>query len=490
MTTQLDVLLAERALATGRAQLRATVRHVHLSKRPMFLVAFQPAAEPFSALGVALGQSAKDVIKAVVIEPRNRTLLFRAMLPVAQRFNAWMRSFAGERVPIGRNDDDDRERTVDAPQLIVANSGMVNLLEHWGRRFAYLQTSGAEPADPALVEFGRHLQFLAGHASMPGQAIVVPATALLRRHFRTGQSDLEDENLAALDAWVAPPAGTTGQAASLNVEDIAVGPLLQPDDDNEAHGLIANFGKERKGSTDEALVRRLEPALHALMAPHLNRAFGLVSRAPKHVAELPEGSSVAGRWVDDCIAYTGHVDWTSSGGFRRARDSAQRAARLRLRLEKAQGRLEAEEAADDPLTMAGYELIGKAIHGRIVSVDPSHKDGPRKIRPLIVLETEHPSLIPSAKALWWSERPGQLRAEVVSTASHGKGSRVTLKVTAGMRGDLPVKSKTAWFCQLSASSGGPSLPIPKEVPWTHKAQFSSTPATIETGPSDRWEETP
>src|SRR5262249_15705282 len=147
-----------------------TVRHVHLTDDPMGLVVFQMAHEPFSALAVAMGRGPTDMQWSVVIEPRNPHLLFRAFTPLARLFCAWFRSFShpGERL-VRRSGP--RERAMNGPQLWVPNGATVDVLARWGRRFAYQSTEGPLAADVALVEFGRHLQFLSDQARVPGQAL-------------------------------------------------------------------------------------------------------------------------------------------------------------------------------------------------------------------------------------------------------------------------------------------------------------------------------
>ena len=56
-------------------------------------------------------------------------------------------------------------------------------------------------------------------------------------HWATGQSALEDSNLAALLAWIDPPTGQTGALAALDAEDPELwppaGPATDPEFDNK-----------------------------------------------------------------------------------------------------------------------------------------------------------------------------------------------------------------------------------------------------------------
>lgn len=492
MNSHVDLILAAEAVRRGRAQRRTTVRHVHLSDRPFGLVVFQMAHEPFSALAVGFGASADELESAVVIEPRNPHLLFRALTPLARRFCEWFRTFAHPRERIARRAGTSFERALDAPQLWVSNGTTAEILSRWGRRFAYQRTDGPLPADPALVEFGRHLQFLGEQVRVPGQALVVPATVALRRHWITGQSELEDANLATLDAWIDPPRGLSGFDAAARLEDDAVGPLLQPNDENEIFELIGELNSERRGSTDTALCRRLASRLEEKCAPHVQRAWRLVWRTLDREREFSAGQSVGDRWAEDRRAYTDHFDWTDGGGRRRARDSARRAAQIRLRLEAAQTRLDAQEANDDPLVMAAYELAGKAFTGIVREVDREHREqGPRRMvrRPLLTVETEEPCVMPDGIELDWSADHRVCGCVQAIEPMRSGGSRIVVKIVAGMNLELPARGSLVCFSGLSTASG-PRLPIPQQIPWTHRPSESPVVAPVDDPAAPSWEGAP
>jgi hypothetical protein len=206
---------------------------------------------------------------------------------------------------------------------------------------------------------------------------------------------------------------------------------------------------------------------------------------------FPEGATVPQRWTDDRQAYTEQLDWIDGGGRRRARDSARRAARLRLRLEGAQARLEAQEAVDDPLVLADYELVGKAVTGTVVAVDMSHREpGPRRQvqRPLITLESVEPSSMPMGKTLWWTADPGRVGGVLRDiTPSQAGGSRITIMITSGMRGTLPALGARAGFSVLTPRQG-PSLPLPQTLPWTHEPPAATDPTAIDDSARPGWEE--
>ena len=446
------------------------------------------ANEPFSALVIAFGFEPERPRIEVVLEPRNRTLAYRALTVVARAFVPWFRSLHRPQPPQKSPGED----SSDAPQLVVPNEATVELLGRWGRRLAYLSGSGDMPVDPLLPEMGAHLQFLTDHSRIPGQSLVVPMTSLLRRHWITGQSSLEDENLAALDAWIDPPAGKHGYEAASAVEDVGVGPLLQPDVENEIFEIIRTLNQARGGSTDPSLCGRLRPRLEGALQTHVQTAWKLLWKCADRERQYSEGTHVGGRWSGDCRSYATHLEWMTTGARRSARDSVKRAANLRILLEDAKDRIDAQEAFDDPLTMAQYELSGRAIRGRVLSVQPNKEIGPggrRHVsRPLITIELEGRALIARGKELWWAGHDGVQGIVTAVTDSPRGGFEVTLKIVTGIRGRLPAVGETVCFSTLTTGSGL-RMPLPKEVPWTHQPSSDATRRGMDEGSGAQWEGT-
>src|SRR5262249_52145570 len=190
-------------------------RHRHIARRPLALVLWQLGAEPFTAAAVAWGLRPADRNLVVPGEPRDRELAFRALAEVGRAFNRWFEAGHDEM----------------APQVVLLNRGNLRLLGRLGRRLAYLPTDGARPADPELVRFGWHLKFLSDHARFPGQQLVLVLSDLLTSHWITELSELEAQNLAALDAAVDPPGGKSAHTAAFVAEQTEIGPAPTAKDD-------------------------------------------------------------------------------------------------------------------------------------------------------------------------------------------------------------------------------------------------------------------
>jgi len=98
-------------------------------------------------------------------------------------------------------------------------------------------------------------------------------------------------------------------------------------------------------------------------------------------------------------------------------------------------------------------------------------------RPLVILRSPDPCVMPLGKELWWSEQPAG-REYVLEDLrpAPGGGSLVTLKLmTSSGSASLPTVGKEAFF-SVHKTAPGWLAKLPLEAPWTHQA--SATPATV------------
>jgi hypothetical protein len=476
VTGIVQMMLATRAFRSGRAQRSALFRHRHLVETPLVLAFWQLGAEPFSAAACAWGVKRHGMSLRVAGDPRNRDLAFACLLELARWFNPLFERSARRREKLTSRTGREWGRAVTAPQVIVPTTTTIDLIGRLGRRLAYLPSDGPRPVDPALARLGAHFQFLAGHARMPGQQLVVAMDALLRDHWETPQSSVERGSLAALDAWIAPPAGTHGFSAAAAAERRPVGPTPGTDDER-LEPLVAAFHRARGGSTDPGTIAPLLPPLERHYGALLGNTWNLVWRALDRERAVPEARSVARRWAVDREDYTRHMDGLELGIRRRARQTARQAAEHLRRLETAAQLLAAEEACDDPLRMLPYLLAQKAVQGKIVAIDREHRELATKrsvVRPLVTLEIDEPCTIPVGKELWWTERTLGAPFEVRRV---DKRRLILLAPTANVA-HIPPVSAHACFSVLDTNQFYPR-PLPNEAPWTHVAPGDGSPVDIE-----------
>ena len=341
--TVIDAVLAAHADRAGRAQRSSSYRHRHLIDNPIGLVPWHLGAEPFTYAAIVFGESPNQFDLVLPGKPRERRLLFPVTLKLAIWFNALFEAAWADRIATG--DAWLPEKATDAPQIWVPNEGAVTVLGKLGRRLAYLPTEplpdGPPPADPALVGFGRNLEFLAAHATRPGQQLVVAASSLAASNWVTEQTVGERANLMALDAWIDPPDGQHGFEAAIAVEHVSTGPLPPPATEQDVAGMIQTFNRGRRAENAAQMRHALE------QQTELYRE--LTQRLGRHVAghrarrDWPEEPRfVARRWQSDIDAYSQHMSWLSgpTEGRRRTRQTVRQAISTRTQAEQSKALVE------------------------------------------------------------------------------------------------------------------------------------------------------
>ena len=480
--SHLDALMAAEAAGTGRGRRISTLCHRRLSSEPMVVVLWQLGAEPFSAAAIGWGTSQDSLRSAVAGDPRNRTLAFRALFEFARQFNPWFEAPARETETISRRRGDDIIVATDAPQVVVGNAATLALLGRLGRRLAYLPTDGDDPADPALVRLGRHLQFLHEYAHMPGQQLVIVLTELMGSNWATGQTGVERQSLSALDAYIDPPAGVHGFEAAAAAERIPVGPLPSGEDDERLEPLVTKLNEARDGGTDPDVVAPFVETIAAHYASLLANTWELVWRCFRREAEYPEAASCERRFFEDRREYTNHIEWVvAKSGRRRTRKSARQAVRYLARLEGAQERLLADEALDDPLRMIPYLLDGKAVRGVVRLIDREYMEVAkvqRVRRPLVVLDCDEPCRMPVGKKLYWTGEADGPDWKIHAVRNSGSRSQVTMKLMTSSPHAMPPLDQAACFSILTNRSPYVKL-LPREDPWTHRDSSAVPAADLE-----------
>jgi len=370
------------------------------------------------------------------------------------------------------------------PQLLVPGTAGVEYVRLLGRSMRFRRTAeqdpgAAYPAPPRVPLLGRWLTHFGERARVPGSSLLLPMTQVLRRHWATGQSDLEDQHLGALLAWIDPPPGVPGAEAALHAELARdgeglllrppAGPATDPVFDNKRLApATARYDAGRPGAEDE---------IRALLESQLRPTWDAVWQGVDLLRALPEGERVAERWKRDRWSFTAHRDRVRAGEPPQPRrDDAVTAARKLVARETAQAQLDAQEALDDPLVMAGRRLAGEAFEGEVVEVVMEHSQAkvPRP-RPLVTVRTEdRPLLAEGAKAHRVLADGRSQPAEFVAHVPGAEGE-LTLRLTGGMgrgkvpdEGTVPEKGdRVLWTLFEHAPRGGPELPDPERTPWTH-----------------------
>ncbi|WP_326822436.1 hypothetical protein [Streptosporangium sp. NBC_01756] len=467
----LTALAQLRAVRDGIAQRITTVRHCHIAPRPMVFIPLKLAGEAAAPLAAMVGTDPDHPRLLVVPQPRNRDLRFSFAADLAEVLLPYVEGFEKTTETVEKKGGEPYERCLDAPQILVPNRSAAAFVGLLGRSTRFRRADGPYPVHPSVPLLGRWLTYFADRAHQPGSCLMLVATEALSAHWATGQSGLEDANLAALLGWIDPPEGMTGRRAAEEAEDPLLwppaGPTTDPGFDNEVLGPAVRAYEE--APTDRA-VERVVQALR----PQLEPTWRLMWRAADLLRALPEGGRVKDRWDADRGSFTRFVERIAEGGAPQARrDGAVSAAARLAGLERARASYDVQRAYDDPLIMAEYRLTGEAFSGTVTAADPEHTEGEgrsRKLRPLITVLTGDPVRLTPGTAVGSPERRGHA-AEIVESTD----GEITLKITKGMgRGKVPVPGavpepgeRVSYTSLTDDFQSSAALPDPERTPWTH-----------------------
>ncbi|MFF6999350.1 hypothetical protein ACFY93_31035 [Streptomyces sp. NPDC008313] len=498
------------AVSRGRATATATVRHRHLSERPLVLVPLTTAGEAGAPLGALVGTDRDAPRLLAVPQPRDRDLRFAFLAELADVVLPYVDAY-GDAVEAAERSETDPETgkrvkvevdlCVDAPQLIVPSRAGVEFVRLLGRSMRFRRTAEQEPeaphpAPPRVPLLGRWFTHFGERARVPGSSLLLALTDLLSRHWATGQSSLEDQHLGALLAWIDPPDGLSGAEAAHRAElgrdgrgqllCPPAGPATDPAFDNRLLApAIERYDRARTAlaaaedgvEADDRLgaLTGAEREIRALVESRTRPTWDAVWHGLDLLRTLPEGAHATDRWTRDRWSFTGHRDRIVAGEPPQPRhDDAVTAANKLATREREQARLEAQEALDDPLVMAGRRLAGEAFAGEVTDVVMAYSDGKRPSpRPLVTVRTDDRPHLGERGKVYRSLGGKPQAAQYVG--QEDDGALIVLRIVDKMgRGkepepqSVPEKGDRVCFTLFEHEQrGGAKLPDPDETPWTH-----------------------
>jgi hypothetical protein len=464
------------AADTGTAQPTCTVRHVHLSRRPLVFVPLTLAGEAGAPMAAMVGTDPAAPALLVVPEPRDRDQRFAFAAELAAVVLAYIESYLAAQEPVGGREQG--TRYADAPQLLVPNPAGIAFTRLIGRSTRFRRTEGPYAVAAPVPVLGRWLTFFTERAEHPASSLMVAATDALAAHWATGQSPVEDRNLGALLGWIDPPPGMSGAQAAAAAEDPVrcppVGPATDPTFDNEVLEQRILAVRTARITGDGRAYDRAKAALTEALATQLAPTWTLMWRAVRLLRDLPEGGHVSSRWDADKAAFTWHAEQVRDGGPPQPRrDGAVSAARRLASLERVLAMVAAQRAFDDPLVMAEHRMVGEAFAGQVTAAEPDRIDASgrrRVLRPRIAVQTGDEVPAEPGITLTSSARPGQ-KARVITVT----GPQVVLELQGGMGrsltpepGSVPGVGEQVCYAAFSdAWQPPPAFPEPEETPWTH-----------------------
>lgn len=485
MSTVSTLARAE-AMVTHTAQPIAAFRHRHLSDRPLVLIPLMMAGEAAAPLGVMVGTSKYSGGQVLTVpQPRNRDQRFDFAARLGQIVMDYVDSFRTDRVDSpGGSEEEAAGRFSDAPQILVPNRGGITAIRHLGRMTRFRQVDGPSPVDPVIPEAGYWFTMLAEQAEYAGSSVLIAMTDLLSELWATGQSSMEDQNLACLVGWIDPPTGMTGLQAGLEGEDPMIwppaGPSTDPDFDNKVLAPAITAFDAASAAGDEAAQARAEARLHTLIAAQLKPTWNKMWQGLALARAIPEAPRTQRRWERDCTEFTKRSDYLAEGGRPQPKhDYPIRAASRLSDLEAAATDFERERALDDPFALADLRCSGAAFSGIVQDVDPDHKvmsDNNKWIRrPRFTVSTADPLKIPKRSKLTSPDFPKGHETVLVDTHVDADGTTtVLLEVVKGMgrakspvAEAVPAKGQRVAFLPDAGFQRRPKFPDREHTPWTH-----------------------
>lgn len=328
LTALARVIAAER----GTAQPVSTVRHVHISDRPLVFIPLALAGEANAPLAAMIGEDRQAPRLLVVPEPRDRDQRFAFAAELAAIVVAYVESYLSTEEAVGgTNGHDARARYAGAPQLLVPNPAGVAFTRLLGRSTRFRRTEGPYAVAAAVPVLGRWLTFFADRAEHPASSLMLSVTEALALHWATGQSQVEDLNLGAILGWIDPPPGLTGPQAAVLAEDPVhcppAGPVTDPTFDNEVLDPRLLAIRTARATGDGRAMDRAKTALTAALDTQLAPTWTLMWRAVELLRALPPGNHVAARWNQDEDAFTWHAHNLRDGGPPQPRPRQRRLSR-------------------------------------------------------------------------------------------------------------------------------------------------------------------
>ncbi|MEV6197533.1 hypothetical protein AB0M19_34645 [Streptomyces sp. NPDC051920] len=476
----LSALAHVQAMESMQAVPLTEFRHRHLSGRPLVIIPLAMAGEAGAPLAAMVGSAKRNGTLLVVAQPRNRDQRFAFAADLGRIVMDYINSFRQD-----RRGEGERSQYTDVPQILVPNTGGVKALADLGRMCRFRATSGPYAVPDVVPEFGMWLTFLIDRAEEAGTSMLLPVTSMLAEHWATGQSMLEDQNLASLMAWIAPPSGLSVEQAMAEAENPDVcppaGPSTSPEFDNrDLAPAIRKFDTARALDDPHALAAA-ETDLRELIAGQIQPTWRMVWQAISLLRSVPEAPRTAKRFEGDCKAFTKYSDYRDSDGLpQRKRDNAIGAARRLGWLEHALAEFESDMAFDDRFVLADRRSAGEAFAGTVVEADPGRvvtTDKNRRVpRPRVTVRTADPVRLVADTKLISPCMPTGHKAMIVSVLADGDATCITVEVNGGMgRGRVPKQGTVPELGQRVAYLPDPGWrPVPQfpasdATPWTHSA---------------------
>ncbi|HZM74562.1 MAG TPA: hypothetical protein VFC19_02485 [Candidatus Limnocylindrales bacterium] len=475
MTSLARVLAAD----SRTAQQITIYRHLHISHQPIVIVPITLAGETNAPLAVMIGSERDRPQIIVTRQPRERAERLRFAERLAGELLLPIQYMAAATEHVGRGPEP-TIRATQAPQLWVPNPGGIDYIRLLGRMTRFRRTEGEWAVAPSVRKLGIWLTWFAEQAEFADSCALVAATRALSAVWATGQSDVEDGNLAALMAWLAPPVGLSIVDAVRRAEDPAVCPPAGPATDPAFDRLFLEPAlKDLATATGESARRQVFARLTAMLVEQMRPTWDMVWQAIDLLRAMPAAPTVTRRWEQQRDRFTAFDKYMGATGYPQPkRDSAVRSAQRLAEMEQRLASFDAQRAYDDPLVMADFRLAGEAFVGRVIAAEPTRRvpgAGRTKLRPLVTTFTDDPVRLDVEHLVYDPNRNGQ-KGIVTRLERVGDGWEIELELQDKMGrgrnpepGTVPQVGDEVLYTALADTfvRRGRQWPAREDTPWTH-----------------------
>ncbi|GII95118.1 hypothetical protein Ssi02_53490 [Sinosporangium siamense] len=481
------------AMEQMRAVSLTVFRHRRLSAKPLVIVPLTMAGEAGAPLAAMAGTSRTAPKLLVVAQPRNRDQRFAFAADLGRIVMNYIDSHRLHRREVASRVEGPTSRYTDAPQILVPNPGGIKALIDLGRMCRYRKAEGPYPVAPVVPQLGMWLTFLAETAEQAGTSMLLPVTGMLAEHWATGQSTMEDQNLASIMGWIDPPEGLSVAQAIADAENPAVcppaGPATSPEFDKTYLAPAIRRFDDTYARGDIAATAAAEADLRELIGEQIKPTWRLMWAAVSLLRAVPEAPRTAARFERDLASFTAYSDYQDGGGLpQRKHDGAIGAARRLSRLERAQADFEADMAFDDPLALADRRSMGEAFAGVVTGAEPDRvvttAKNRRVPRPRITVTTYDPVRLAPGVTLISPSMPNSHKALIIASVPDGASTQILVEVTGGMgrgvvplKGSVPVLGQHMDYLPDPGWRPTPVFPEPDSMPWTHSSPADDDPDT-------------
>lgn len=275
--SEVDVLLKATALGFGSAIQTTSPGIFQLNDRPLMLAMFAWPGEDATVAAIIASRYGEKVprLSRAIPNARSRDDQYAFFLEIGDTLDAYFEECAA---------------AGEFPQVVVSGASAVNHIHALAHRVLNLQTrvKGDESPDrlntlringAVRERFGRPIGYWSQRANAAGQQIIVPATQMLTAIWATGQSQLEDQQIHSVRAWIDTTDQRPLELRLRIAERRAAGARSMPEFDNDVLEPVLNRWFAARKRNDSVAERKARAQVERRFLIHLLPQYNAIEWA-------------------------------------------------------------------------------------------------------------------------------------------------------------------------------------------------------------------